>query len=592
MKSLLKIRYFIQPYKMHVAGAILSLVGVTASRLVVPGIIRDVIDNGLTAGSLDVLIRAAWLILGIGLIRAVFVFTQQYLSNYVSMRAAYDTRNRLYNHIQHLSFSFHDHAQTGQLMSRCTEDVRSIQNFIGNGFIEITQITLLLVGGMGLMFLENPRLAALALAPMIPLVMITTGFGSRASKLFYAVDKALGDLSSRLQENVSGAQVVRAFSREPFEKSRFEEKNKELFNARVFLIGEWSKVMPTTHFLVALSTILILYFGGQMVMSGEITLGQIVAFNGYMLLLALPAQQLTWFVNGAGEAAAGVQRVFEVLDQQPEIKSQPNALIPEKISGRVEFKQVSFTYQGESKPALSDISFTAEPNQTIALIGATGSGKTTLVNLISRFYDVDQGAVLVDGYDVRHIDLDYLRRQVGIVLQTSLLFSASIQENIAFGRPQAGLEEIYAAARAAQADEFISAFPEGYQTVVGERGITLSGGQRQRTAIARALLVDPRILILDDSTSSVDTETEHLIQKALDELMKNRTTFVIAQRLSTVRNADLILVIENGKIVERGKHADLLKNDGPYREIYDLQLAQQERYIEDLQAAKSGRKNQ
>ncbi|MDH5508119.1 MAG: ABC transporter ATP-binding protein/permease [Anaerolineae bacterium] len=586
MKSLLKLRHLVRPYWLQILGAFLTLLGVTASRLIVPSIIRQVIDTGLGQGEIDFILRAAGMVLGVGALAALFGFGQRYLSEYISMRVAFDLRNRLYNHIQRMSFSFHDRAQTGQLMSRCTEDVSAIQNFVGFGIIELIQIMMLMIGTVGLMLAENLRLASIGLLPIIPLILVTTHFGSRISKLFYAVDKAVGELSSRLQENVSGAQVVRAFAREPFEIDRFDQSNRELYHARVTVIAEWSKIMPTTNLLVSLSTILILWYGGQMALAGEMTIGQIVAFNSYLLLLALPAQQLTWFVNSAGEAAAGLRRVFEILDDPPKIISPTEALKLPTLRGKVEFKNVTFAYVGENKSALYDINLSVEPNQVIALTGATGSGKTTLVNLIPRFYDTTQGAVLVDGQDVRQVDIPSLRCQIGIVLQTSLLFSATIRENIAFGKPDASEEEIVQAALSAQAHEFITSFPEGYDTVVGERGVTLSGGQRQRVAIARALLINPRILILDDSTSSVDIETEHLIQKALDTLMQGRTTFVIAQRVSTVRRADLILVMDEGRIAEQGTHEQLLTENGLYRQIYDLQLQAQEDYTNNSQQAK------
>jgi ATP-binding cassette subfamily B protein len=334
---------------------------------------------------------------------------------------------------------------------------------------------------------------------------------------------------------------------------------------------------------VTVGTILILWFGGQMVMAGTMSVGEVVAFNAYLLMLAAPAQQLTWLVNAGGEAAAGAQRAWEILDHIPEIQSQPDALKLSTLTGEVEFRDVALKYQDEKKDSLADINVRVEKNQIVALIGATGSGKTSLINLIPRFYDVSDGAVLVDGQDVRNVDLVSLRKQIGIVLQTSLLFSDSIRENIRYGRPEASDVEIMAAARAAQAHEFIVGFPQGYDTVVGERGVTLSGGQRQRVAIARALLMDPRILILDDSLSSVDTKTEKLIQEALDRLMEGRTTFVIAHRLSTVRRADLILVMDNGRIVQRGKHAELLAQGGLYKEIHDLQLRATEEFMNDVE---------
>jgi ATP-binding cassette subfamily B protein len=375
---------------------------------------------------------------------------------------------------------------------------------------------------------------------------------------------------------------VRAFAREPYEIERFGHANRVLYNARVYVLSQFSRIMPTSHLLVTLSTILILWYGGQMVLAGQMTIGEVVAFNSYLLLLSAPAQQLAWLVNSAGEAIAGVQRTFDVLDVDPEIQSPPAAIQLPLLTGHIEFREVSFHYLQQDTPALDDVNLVVQPNQLIALIGATGSGKSSLVSLIPRFYDASQGCVFVDGHDVRTVDLPSLRRQIGIVLQTSLLFSATIAENIAYGRPDASLEEIIAAAQAAQAHEFIMELTDGYMTVVGERGITLSGGQRQRVAIARALMMDPRILILDDSTSSVDTDTEHLIQQALIRLMQGRTTFVIAHRLSTVRRADLILVMSDGRIAERGKHNELLQQNGLYREIYELQLKDQEQLRENV----------
>jgi ATP-binding cassette subfamily B multidrug efflux pump len=581
MKPLIRIREFLRPYSWQVALAAIFLLVITAANLVIPEIIRQVIDIGLVGGEKRFLLNAAFVVLGIGLIIAVLDFANRYLSSWLAYRVTFDLRNRLYDHIQHLSFSYHDHTQTGQLISRCIEDVRSIQEFTGTGFFELMRIILLLVGVVILLFVDNPKLAAIALAPMIPLFFTTTHFGSRVGKLFYHVDQALGDLSARLQENVGGAQVVRAFAREPYEIQRFNERNRRLYDARISVIQEWSRVMPTSHFLVAMSTVLILWFGGNMALRGEMTLGEVVAFNSYLLLMAEPARQLVMLVNTAGEASAGIKRIFEVLEEEPEIQTYPNAVELPPLSGLVEFQDVCFKYQGESAAALENINLRVEPNQVVALIGPTGSGKTSLVNLIPRFYEVTRGAVLVDGFDIRQVDLQSLRKQIGIVLQTSLLFSDSVRANIAYGRPDASLDEIIEAAKAAQAHDFITTMSDGYDTEIGERGITLSGWQRQRIAIARALLFDPRILILDDSTSSVDTQTERLIQKALNRLMEGRTTFVIAQRLSSVRRADLILVLDDGRIAERGTHDTLLAQDGLYREVYDLQLRGQEKGLEN-----------
>ncbi|GIK09669.1 MAG: ABC transporter ATP-binding protein [Anaerolineaceae bacterium] len=574
MKSLFKLRSYLKPYFWKILLNLFILLVITGLALVVPYILKGVVDEGLLKGETRYLVNAALLLLGLGLTTAVLNFFQRYLSEWVAAHIGYDLRNAMYDRIQYLSFSYHDHAQTGQLITRCIEDVRAIQNFAGGSIIEIIQLVFVTVGVMAALFTADVKLAVIAILPLIPMLMMAVDFGDRVTKLFYKVDLALGDISTRLQENVSGVQVVRAFAREAYETRRFEEVNQAYFKSRVVLIGEWSKVMPTTNLLIALGTILILIFGGQDVLAGRMTIGEVVAFNSFWLMLSAPVQQLAWLVNAAGEAGAGAQRALEILETEPAIQSPKDAAVVPALRGRVEFRNVSLKYQNEKSVALSNIELTVEPNQLVALIGQTGSGKTSLVNLIPRFYDVTEGALLVDGRDVRALDLASFRRQIGIVLQTSLLFSDTIRANIAYGRPDAGEAEIVAAARAAQAHNFITHFPNGYETMVGERGVTLSGGQRQRVAIARALLMDPRILILDDSTSSVDTQTELLIQEALDRLMEGRTTFVIAHRLATVRRADLILVMADGRIVQRGRHDELLAQGGLYKEIHDLQLMQ------------------
>ncbi len=582
MKHLLRLGPLLRPYWFQIILSLLILTILTTIALTIPSLIRIIIDRGITGGEYNLLIQAALLLLGLGIIRSSLNYTQRYVSEWIASHIGFDLRNSLYNHIQHLPFSYHDHAQSGQLISRCIEDVRAIERFAGFGVVELVRVTIFMVVIPIILVVQSPLLALVAILPLIPLVMITLAFGRKIGKYFYAVDNALGDLSAHLQENVSGSQVVRAFAREKHEKARFSEKNRTLYSARLLSLNQWSRIMPTTNFLVALSTIFIILFGGIMVIQGKMTVGQVVAFNGYLLLLAGPAQQLAWMVNAAGEADAGAQRTQEILDLQPAIASPENASPLPVLSGKVEFREVCFQYTAGSAVALQDIQLTVQSNQLVALIGPTGSGKSSLVSLIPRFYDVSTGAVLIDDLDVRSVDLVSLRKQIGIVLQTSLLFSTTIKDNIAYGRPDASLDEIVAAAKSAQAHEFIQELAEGYETVVGERGITLSGGQRQRVAIARALLLNPRILILDDSTSSVDTETERLIQEALDHLMQGRTTFVIAHRLSTIRRADLILVMDHGKIVERGTHSELLAQKGLYREIYDLQLRDQEKFQEDM----------
>jgi len=583
MKHLFKLRTYLKPYFWQLLLNMLILLSITGLSLVVPQIIQGVIDQGLKAGATAFLVRSALILVGIGAGTAVLNLGQRYLTEWIGAHVGYDLRNAMYDRIQYLPFTYHDHSTTGQLINRCIEDVRAVQSFAGDSLVQIVQLGVLSVGVVTILVARNSWLAVIVLLPLVPMVMMTTDFGQRITLLFYDVDNTLGDLSAQLQENVSGAQVVRAFAREPHEIDRFDQINRSYFKARVKVLGEWSKVMPTTNLLITMGTILILMVGGPLVLQGKMTVGELVAFNAYLLMLSGPVQQLAWLVNALGESEAGAQRVLEILDHEPEIQSPARAAALGTLSGRVEFRGVSLRYQDEKIDALSGIDLSVMPNQLIALIGQTGSGKTSLVNLIPRFYDVSEGAVLVDGVDVRQADLETLRRQIGIVLQSSLLFSDTIRENIRYGRSDATDEEIFAAAKAAQAHDFIVKFSEGYETLVGERGVTLSGGERQRIAIARALLMDPRILILDDSTSSVDTQTERLIQEALDRLMEGRTTFVIAHRLATVRRADLILVMADGRILQRGRHDELLAEGGLYKEIYDLQLSQQNRFIEETE---------
>lgn len=584
MKHLLRIKNFLKPYFWQILATLLILLTITGLSLVVPRIIQSVIDEGLARGEKSYLLRSALLLLGLGLASAILTLGNRYLSEWIAARVGYDLRNRMYDHIQYLPFTYHDHAQSGQLISRCIEDVRSIERFAGGSVADLVRFVFLTVGILYIMLTDNAKLAVIALLPMLPLILMTSRFGTKVGALFFAVDNAVGEVSNRLQENVVGVQVVRAFAREGYEIKRFEIANREVFKTWVRVIDEWSKIMPTTNWLTAVSIILILWFGGQMVMDGTLTIGAIVAFNAYVLMMAEPAQQLTGLVNAGGEAAAGAQRVFEVLDTHPAIHSPRDAVKLDTLRGEVEFRDVALKYQDEKTASLSGISLKVEPNRIVALIGQTGSGKTSFVNLIPRFYDVTEGCVLVDGVKVHEMDLVSLRKQIGIVLQTSLLFSDTIKANIAYGRPDATMGEIIDAAKAAQAHEFIEGFTNGYETIVGERGVTLSGGQRQRVAIARALLMNPRILILDDSTSSVDTQTEKLLQAALDTLMEGRTTFVIAHRLSTVRRADMILVMDKGQLVERGTHEELLARGGLYKEIHDLQLVDHAKFAEEAES--------
>jgi ATP-binding cassette subfamily B protein len=427
------------------------------------------------------------------------------------------------------------------------------------------------------MLLESFSLSLLALLPFPILVFATVRFGSVVRPMFKRIQDQMGILSTTMQESMTGIRVVKAFAREPYELQKFDRDNDEWFERRYEVIKTWANNWPFFSFLLAISIFLLLWFGGPQALNNEITVGSLFALVSYVLMLNGPVQRLGFLVNLAATAGASSSRVFEIIDTENELDEKPDAVTLEHIEGHVAFDHVHFAYR-EDRHILSDISFEAPSGQTIALVGPTGAGKSTVTALIPRFYDVTGGRITVDGIDVRDWKTESLRRHIGIVLQDTFLFSSTIAENIAYGRPNAAREEIETAAKAARAHDFILNFPDGYDTRVGERGVTLSGGQKQRIAIARALLTDPRILILDDSTSSVDTETEHLIQQALLTLMEGRTTFVIAQRLLTLKNADCILVLDDGRIVERGTHGELLAQDGLYRQIYDLQLKDQEEF--------------
>lgn len=569
---------YLRPYWPQIILAYAAMLFATLLNLLIPQLLRGAIDRGLQQDNPTALFVAAGIILAVAVVRGVAGFVQRYFGEWLSFRAAYDLRNDFYSSLQRLPFAFHDQAHTGDLMSRATGDITETERFIGIGLMELAATLLLLVGVVAAMLLMDWRLALLALIPLPILLVAVIRFGMTVQPQSRHVQDQLGVLSTTMQESLTGIRVVKAFAREPYEFEKFDRDNSIWFRLREGLIRLWGNNWPFFTFLIALSNFLLLFFGGPLALDGTITVGALFAMISYVLMLNGPTQRLGFLVNAAATADASASRVFEIMDTPVTVAEKPDALPLEKPSGRVNFDQVSFGYR-DGLHVLQDISFVAQPGQVIALMGPTGSGKSSIINLVPRFYDPAAGRVLVDGVDVRDVSLDDLRGMIGIVLQEPFLFSASIAENIAYGRPTASQEEIERAARAANAHDFIAGFPNGYETRVGERGVTLSGGQKQRIAIARALLYDPRILILDDSTSSVDTETEYVIQQALQTLMEGRTTFVIAQRLLTLKHADQILVLERGRIVQRGRHEQLLAEDGLYRQIYDLQLRDQEQFL-------------
>ncbi len=574
----LRLARYLKPYWPQVAVAYAAMLFATLLNLLIPQVLRGAVDQGLEQDHPSALFVAAGVILGIALVRAVAAFAQRYFGEWLSFRVAYDLRNDFYHSIQRLPFGFHDQAHTGDLMSRATGDITETERFVGIGLMELLATLLLLVGVVTAMLLMDVRLALLALLPLPVLLAATVRFGMAVRPQSRHVQDQLGVLSTTMQESLTGIRVVKAFAREPYEFAKFDRDNSIWFRLREGLIRLWGNNWPFFTFLIALSNFLLLWFGGPMALDGTITVGVLFAMISYVLMLNGPVQRLGFLVNAAATADASASRVFEVMDTPNTVAEKPDAQPLAAPRGAVCFEDVSFGYR-DGLNVLQDISFAVQPGQVVALMGPTGSGKSSIINLIPRFYDPVKGRVLVDSVDVRDLALPSLRGLIGIVLQEPFLFSASIAENIAYGRPDASMEDIMAAAKAANAHDFIESFPKGYETRVGERGVTLSGGQKQRVAIARALLYDPRILILDDSTSSVDTETEYVIQQALRTLMQGRTTFVIAQRLLTLKHADQIVVLEHGRIVQRGRHDQLLAEDGLYRQIYDLQLRDQEQFL-------------
>ncbi|HNS00911.1 MAG TPA: ABC transporter ATP-binding protein [Anaerolineae bacterium] len=520
----------------------------------------------------QMLITAGVAIVVFAAVRGIFSFLQTYWAERNSQGIAFDMRNDLYAKISKLSFSYHDRNQTGQLMIRATDDVEKVRLFIGQGLLQAVGALVLLVGTLIILISTNPQLTLVVL-PILPLsLVIFLAFGALSQPLFVRVQQRISALNTVLQENLAGIKVVKAFTREQSEEQKFGVAADALMRQQITVSRVLSFLFPLVFLIANVGQALVLYFGGRQIINNTLTLGQYQEFSLYLIFIFIPLAQLGFIISQMSQASASATRIFEILDTTSDVTDMPGASALPEVQGRVTFENVTFRYYAGGDPVLSEVSFTAEPGQTIALLGATGSGKTTIINLIPRFYDPSEGRVLIDQHDLREVTLESLRASIGIVLQETTLFTGTIRDNIAFGRPDASQEEIETAAKAAAAHDFILSFPQGYDTPVGERGATLSGGQKQRIAIARALLLDPHILILDDSTSAVDLETEYHIQQALDRLMKGRTSFVIAQRISTVMHADQILVLDKGRVAARGQHAELMESSEIYAEIYTSQL--------------------
>jgi ATP-binding cassette, subfamily B, bacterial len=565
---------FLRPYRAGAAWSLVLAALAMVATVAIPWLTGQAID-GVESGD-EAQLRRYALYVGIAaVVRLGFSVARRLVAGRVSLGVELDLRNLMYRHLQGLELAFFDGQQTGQLMSRATVDLQSVRFFLGYGLVFITQSALTIVLAAVAMFLVDPFLAALSLLPVPFVVLVAARYGRRSRPALQEVQQRIAELTADVEENVSGVRVVKAFAAEPRQLERFEGSVGRVFGQSMVATRIRAFYNPFIGFLPSIGLAVVLLVGGRQVINGSLSLGDFTAFYTYLLMLIAPMRTLGLALGMAQRATASGTRLFQILDRAPEVVAPEGAPPLPEGRGRVELRDVTFTYERAGSPALADVDLTVEAGTTVALVGGTGSGKTTLVQLLARLYDVDSGAVLIDGADVREVDLDALRGAISVVDDDPFLFSATVHENIAYGRPEATREEVVRAAERAQAAGFIGALPGGYDTRVGERGLTLSGGQRQRIAIARALLSDPRILILDDATSSVDASTEQAIKEALREVMAGRTTFVIAHRLSTIALADEIVVLEHGRIAARGSHEELLDTSELYAEIAEKGLPDQ-----------------
>jgi ABC-type multidrug transport system fused ATPase/permease subunit len=575
MGTTLRLLRFARKYWIRMIVALGCLIAASVFSLVVPRLIGQGIDSVINTGGASQLIIAAGLIIGASVLRGLTNYGSRYLSEVTSQKIAYDIRDALYDHLQRLSFVFYDKNQTGQLMSRATIDVEAVRRFFAMGFLNLLQTVFLITGVAYLLLTLDWRLALLTLSFFPFIAWRAIAMSTRLRPIWLRVQQLIAALGTRLQEGIMGIRVVKAFAQEEAEEKRFAADSQNLLEAQVAAARQVAIDMPRMVFLFALPTVAVVWYGGRLVIEGSLTIGGMTQFILYLGMLGMPIRRLGFIANTLSRMMSAGARILEILDTESMVRDRPGALALGRLRGQVDFEDVSFGYGNTT--ALKNVTFHVPPGQLVALLGGSGSGKSTIASLISRFYDVTGGRILVDGTDIRDVTLASLRKNVGIAQQDVFLFSASIRYNIAYGVPEATPEQIMAAARAAQIHEFIQGLPAGYDTWVGERGVTLSGGEKQRLVIARALLMNPSILILDDATSSVDAETERLIRLALERLIKGRTTFIITHRLPIIRNADLILMLQDGAVVEQGKHDELMARESLYRQIYRSQLAATEK---------------
>jgi ATP-binding cassette, subfamily B, bacterial MsbA len=572
-RDLLRLLVYAKPYSLRLGIGLLSLVIGNVIGLAFPKLVQYLIDAAFIDRDYAKLNRIGLIILASFAVQAVFGFVRSYLFAFASERILADIRTQIYTHLIHLPLTFFDNRRTGELVSRVTSDVTVIQTATTTSLTELLRQSMILVGGIAIIAITNPKLTAVILAIVPMVVLLTVFYGRYVRRMSTQVQDKLADANSVLEETLSAIRIVQSFARESFEQNRYRGKIMEALQTAMRRAVATGGFIAFIIFVVYSAIAAILWYGSRMVISGELTAGELTAFVLYTFVVAFTIGGMAELYAQFQQAIGATRRVFEILDTKPEIQDKANAEPLAKAQGQVQLKDVRFTYTGERNvEILKGVTIDAQAGEIIALVGPSGAGKSTLVSLIPRFYEVSSGAVLIDGEDVRDLQLKDLREAIGMVPQETVLFGGTIRENIAYGRLDAKDEEIEAAAQAANADDFIKEFPDAYETIVGERGVKLSGGQRQRVAIARALLKNPAILILDEATSSLDSESERLVQEALEKLMQGRTTFVIAHRLSTVRRADRIVVLNEGLIVEEGTHIELLANGGLYKQLYEIQF--------------------
>ena len=575
MTLYLRILSYIKPYMHRLLFAMVCTIMAAAGNLYIPWIIKDMIDEVLADKNGTMLNWIAASIIAIFIVRGLFWYGQNYLMSYVGQSVIIDIRAAVFKKLQRLSVSFYDKNKTGTIMSYVTNDVNALQSAMVENTIEMITEGFILIGSVVAMIYLDWRLTLFTVCTFPVVLWFMEFFGKKIRKTGGRIQECTADITSVLQESVASARVIKSFFREDYEVDRFDVENKANFRANMKNAQLMATLTPVVELVAAIGVTMIIWYGGNNVINGTITAGSLVAFLTYAVNISNPIKRLTRVIGNIQKALAAAQRVFMIIDMPEEIAESRDAKQLPEVSGKVEFQNVSFAYNDKGN-VITDLSFSVKPGEVIAIVGPSGAGKSTIANLLPRFYDVNKGDIKIDGHSVREVTLDSLREQVGIVPQETMLFNGSVYNNILYGRLDATKEEIEAAAKAANAHDFIMQLTDGYETKLGDRGVNLSGGQRQRIAIARAILKNPRILILDEATSALDTESERVVQEALDRLMVGRTSFVIAHRLSTVKNADKILVLEKGNLVESGTHDELLALDGLYAHLYKIQYRNKE----------------